>query len=58
MASYRLFLFRHGEIAGKVDRRCSDDIDALETARALCRRDYIVEVYEEGRLVARVKHAE
>ena len=58
MPSYRLFLFRDGEAAGKVDRRCADDIDALETARALRYRNYAVEVYEESRLVIRLEQAD
>ena len=58
MTRYRFFLFRHGEIAGKVDRHCADDADVLETARALCRRDYTVEIYQESRFVARVEHCD
>ena len=55
MPNYRLLLFRDGEMAGKVDRRCADDIDAFETARALRCRNYAVEVYEESRLVVRLE---
>ena len=58
MASYHLFLFRHGEITGKVDRNCAEEADVLETARALCRRAYTVEVYQESRFVARVEHCD
>ena len=58
MTRYRLFLFKHGEIVGKVDRHCADDADVLETARALCRRAYAIEIYEDSRLVARVEHCD
>ena len=58
MASYRLFLFRHGEIIGKVDRHCADEIEIFETARALCRRAYTVEIYQETRLVARIENCD
>ena len=55
MALYRLFLFRHGELAGKVDRHSAEDSDILETAQALCRRAYTVEIYQESRFVARIE---
>jgi hypothetical protein len=54
MAFYELFLVRDGETVGDVKRHLSDDLDALEAARTLC-RDCDVEVYENLRLVARVK---
>ena len=50
MALYKFFQFRDGALLGSVKRDCSDDLDALEAARALC-RDQVVEVYYELRLV-------
>ena len=58
MASYRLFLFRQGEIIGKVDRHCAEENEIFETARALCRRAYTVEIYQETRLVARIENCD
>ena len=58
MATYRLFLFRDGEIAGKIDRHCADEAEILETARALCRRSYMVEIYQESRFVARIEQCD
>jgi len=57
MASYQLFLFRDGELVGKVSRHCADDLDALEAARKLC-GDHAVELYCDGKLIARVKHGD
>ena len=57
MAVYRLYLYRHGELAAKMNRHCADDMDALEAARGLC-RDYSIEVYLEERLIARVKEGD
>ena len=57
MALYKLFLFRDGEVVGEVKRHCSDDLDALDAAREQC-RDYVVEVYCELRLVARLKQGD
>lgn len=54
MALYKFFLIREGELVGEVKRQLTDDLDALDAARMLG-RDYVVEVYEEVRLVARVK---
>ena len=53
MAIYRFFLFRDREIAGRVTRECTDDLDALQTARAIC-GDHGVEVYCGDRLTSRV----
>jgi hypothetical protein len=58
MAGYRLFLFREGEIIGKVDRHCAEEAEILETARALCRRAYTVEIYQESRFIARIEHCD
>ena len=54
MALYKFFLFRDGQLVNQAERHCSDHLDALDAARALC-RDYVIEVYSDFRFVARVK---
>lgn len=57
MALYELVLLRDGELVDKVSRVCADDLDALEAARAFC-GDHAVELYCDGKLIARVKHGD
>jgi hypothetical protein len=54
MALYKFFLIRDGQILDEIKRHLADDLEALDSARTLC-REHVVEVYEEIRLVARVK---
>ena len=55
MATYKLFLMRGGAPVKQLERECADDLDALETARDLS-GDHGVEVWQDDRLIARVKH--
>jgi hypothetical protein len=54
MPLYKLFLVREGEPVGHVNRHLPRDQDAMNAARSFC-PDYVVEVYEDVRLVGRVK---
>ena len=54
MATYNLFLMRDGTPVGRLERECDDDLDALAAARDLC-GEHAVEVWQDGRLIARVK---
>jgi hypothetical protein len=57
MAWYELFLIRNGDLVDRLNHDFPEDLDALDMAQAFS-RDYVVEVYEGIRLVARVKHGE
>jgi hypothetical protein len=54
VASYELFLIRDGTPVERLTQDCPDDSDALHRAKAFS-RDYVVEIYQGIRLVARVK---
>lgn len=54
MGSYKLFLFRDGELSGSLVRECAEDQDALEIAYTVS-RDHAVEIFDGERLVARLK---
>ena len=54
MASYDLFLIRNGNPVERLSGDFSDDADALDRAKALS-SDYVVEVYQGIRLVARLR---
>jgi hypothetical protein len=53
MATYKLFLIRDGSPVSSLELECAGDLCALDAAHERC-TDYSVEVWEDGRLVARV----
>jgi hypothetical protein len=54
MATYIMFLMQDGTPVRQLELEHNDDLDALDGARDLC-GDHGVEVWQDGRLVARVK---
>jgi hypothetical protein len=54
MVSYDIFLIRNGHPVERLSNDFPDDAVALDRAKALS-SDYVVEVYQGIRLVARVR---
>ena len=57
MALYTLSRFHASEHVDTFEREYVDDLDALDAAHDLC-TDHTVEVYDDGRFVARIKRAD
>ncbi len=57
MTHYCFHLFRGPEPVGAIDGEHADDLGALEAAHRLC-RERTVEIYDVGRLVARVNQGD
>jgi hypothetical protein len=54
MGSYKLFLWRDGELTGSLTRDYADDLDAVDAAYDLS-HNHAVEIFDGARHVAQVK---